>query len=116
MKHPKSKMDKAIDDWQEVLYSVLVEYQKEDTNEDNTNDNPKGDLVWWRDCDGDNGWVTRKVTNITQNPHGAYLMEGTDLEFVPVLQKDECVFDLNNHKWAWGYQIKPVAQQMEFDI
>jgi hypothetical protein len=41
VKHPKSKMDKAIDDWQEVLYSVLVEYQKEDTNEDNTNDNPK---------------------------------------------------------------------------
>jgi hypothetical protein len=41
VKHPKSKIDKAIDDWQEVLYSVLVEYQKEDTNEDNTNDNPK---------------------------------------------------------------------------
>ncbi len=40
MKHPKSKMDKAIDDWQEILYSVLVEYQKED-NENNTNDNPK---------------------------------------------------------------------------
>lgn len=76
----------------------------------------KGDLVWWRDCDGDNGWVTRKVINITQNPHGAYLMEGTDLEFVPVIQKDECVFDLDNHKWAWGYQIQPVAQQMEFDI
>jgi hypothetical protein len=33
-------MDKAIDDWQEILYSVLVEYQKED-NENNTNDNPK---------------------------------------------------------------------------
>jgi hypothetical protein len=41
MKHPKSKIDKAIDDWQEILYSVLVEYQKEDTNEDNTNNNPK---------------------------------------------------------------------------
>lgn len=40
MKHPKSKIDKAIDDWQEILYSVLVEYQKE-TNENNTNDNPK---------------------------------------------------------------------------
>ena len=41
MKHPKSKMDKEIDDWQEVLYSVLVEYQKEDKDEANTNDNPK---------------------------------------------------------------------------
>jgi hypothetical protein len=33
MKHPKSKIDKAIDDWQEILYSVLVEYQKEDKDE-----------------------------------------------------------------------------------
>ena len=41
MKHPKSKLDKAIDDWQEILYSVLVEYQKEDTNETNTTNNPK---------------------------------------------------------------------------
>lgn len=40
MKHPKPKIEKAIDDWQEILYSVLVEYQKED-NENNTNDNPK---------------------------------------------------------------------------
>ena len=39
MKHPKSKMDKAIDDWQEILYSVLVEYQKEDTNENKETDN-----------------------------------------------------------------------------
>ncbi len=38
MKHPKSKMDKAIDDWQEVLYSVLVEYQKEDNNETQVQD------------------------------------------------------------------------------
>ena len=41
MKHPKSKLDKAIDDWQEILYSVLVEYQKEENNEDNTTNNPK---------------------------------------------------------------------------
>jgi len=41
VKHPKSKMDKAIDDWQEILYSVLVEFQKEEKNEDNANDNPK---------------------------------------------------------------------------
>ena len=39
VKHPKSKIDKAIDDWQEVLYSVLVEYQKEDTNENKETDN-----------------------------------------------------------------------------
>ena len=39
MKHPKSKMDKAIDDWQEILYSVLVEYQKEDNNENKETDN-----------------------------------------------------------------------------
>lgn len=39
MKHPKPKIDKAIDDWQEILYSVLVEYQKEDNNENKETDN-----------------------------------------------------------------------------
>ena len=38
MKHPKSKIDKAIDDWQEILYSVLVEYQKEENNENKETD------------------------------------------------------------------------------
>jgi hypothetical protein len=38
VKHPKSKIDKAIDDWQEVLYSVLVQYQKEETNETQVQD------------------------------------------------------------------------------
>jgi hypothetical protein len=38
VKHPKSKMDKAIDDWQEILYSVLVEYQKEDKDENKETD------------------------------------------------------------------------------
>jgi hypothetical protein len=38
----KSKLDKAMDECQEVLYSVLVQYLKEDKDEANTNDNPKG--------------------------------------------------------------------------
>ena len=38
MKHPKSKIDKAIDDWQEILYSVLVEYKKEENNETQVQD------------------------------------------------------------------------------
>jgi hypothetical protein len=36
----KTKFDKAMDENQETLYPVLVEYIKE-TNENNTNDNPK---------------------------------------------------------------------------
>ena len=76
----------------------------------------KGDLVWWRNCDGNNEWVQQKVTGILKDPKGAYLTDGTELELVLVSQKDECVFDLANHKWAWGYQIEPVAQQLEFEI
>jgi hypothetical protein len=36
----KTKFDKAMDEHQEVLYPVLVQFIKED-NENNTNDNPK---------------------------------------------------------------------------
>lgn len=36
----KTKFDKAMDEHQEVLYPVLVQFIKED-NETNTNDNPK---------------------------------------------------------------------------
>jgi hypothetical protein len=37
----KSKLDKAMDECQEVLYSVLVQYLKEDKDETNTTNNPK---------------------------------------------------------------------------
>lgn len=37
----KTKFDKAMDENQEILYPVLVQFIKEDKDETNTNDNPK---------------------------------------------------------------------------
>jgi hypothetical protein len=37
----KTKFDKAMDEHQEVLYPVLVQFIKEENNENNTPNNPK---------------------------------------------------------------------------
>jgi hypothetical protein len=54
------------------------------------------------------------VVNIDKCPDGGKY--GDPVESIPVAEKGGCVFDLASGNWAYGYQIEPVAQQMEFDI
>jgi len=74
----------------------------------------KGDLVWWRGSFGTDGWKQTKVVNIDKCPDGGKY--GDPVESIPVAEKGACVFDLASGSWAYGYQIEPVAQQMEFDL
>ena len=74
----------------------------------------KGDLVWWRGSFGTDGWKQTKVVNIDKCPDGGKY--GDPVESIPVAEKSACVFDLASGNWAYGYQIEPVAQQMEFDL
>ena len=74
----------------------------------------KGDLVWWRGSFGTDGWKQTKVVGIERVEAGQKY--GDAVETILVAEKDQCVFDLASGNWAYGYQIAPVAQQLDFDI
>lgn len=74
----------------------------------------KGDLVWWRGSFGTEGWKQTKVIGIERVQAGEKYGDATDS--ILVTEKNDCVFDLASGNWAYGYQIEPVAQQLEFEI
>lgn len=68
----------------------------------------KGDQVWWRGSWGNDSWERAKIVGI-ELVNAGQKQEGIAVDKIPVEVKDNCVFDLDNGHWAYGYQIKEVT-------
>ena len=68
----------------------------------------KGDQVWWRGSWGIDAWQKAKVVGIELVNEGQK-ENGVAIEQIPVEVKDNCVFDLDNGHWAYGYQIREIT-------
>ena len=68
----------------------------------------KGDKVWWRGSWGNDSWERAKIVGI-ELVNAGQKQEGIPVDKIPVEVKDNCVFDLDNGHWAYGYQIKEVT-------
>lgn len=66
----------------------------------------QGDIVWWRGSWGNEGWKEAKVVRIELVRPGEK-DNGVLVPWVPTTVIENCVFDLDNGHWAYGYQIKP---------
>jgi hypothetical protein len=66
----------------------------------------QGDIVWWRGSEGRDGWLEAKVKRIELVRPGQH-ENGVLVPWIPTTVIDNCVFDLDNGHWAYGYQIKP---------
>jgi len=66
----------------------------------------KGDTVWWRGSWGNEGWKEAKVVRIELVRPGQK-ENGVLVPWIPIGVIENCVFDLDNGHWAYGYQIKP---------
>lgn len=71
----------------------------------------KGDQVWWRGSWGNDAWQKAKVVGIELVNNGQK-ENGVAIEHIPVEVKDNCVFDLDNGHWAYGYQIREVTNDL----
>ena len=69
----------------------------------------QGDTVWWRGSFGNDGWEKAKVHRIELVRPGQK-ENGLLVPWVPTTIIENCVFDLDNGHWAYGYQIKPVEE------
>ena len=74
-----------------------------------------GDSVVWRAAWGSQPSAEARVTAITVAGQGSAKHGGADLREVPWAlladpgQERRCVVDLDNNRWAYGYQITPLA-------
>ena len=68
-----------------------------------------GTKVSYRGGWGRNFPTEAVVNSIEFCPNGGKY--GTHIEEIPFEKKDDCVFDLSDHHWCYGYQIDSIVKE-----